>query len=101
MKIHRPKNKQDDPFNLSDSNIITQNPWEYSEKGLLIPLKLCIDYLTQYGLETDGLFRIPGNVNEVEALSNMFERKQANMQLLINSNPNNVASYFKVRKKKI
>jgi hypothetical protein len=57
---------------------------------------LCVDYLTLYALETDGLFRIPGNMNEVEELSNQFEKKHGSMQLLMNSNPNNVASYLKV-----
>jgi hypothetical protein len=39
-----------------------------------IPLciKLCVDFIAQHGLESEGIFRLAGNVTKVEELSRLF-----------------------------
>lgn len=36
-------------------------------------VQMCVEYLTRYGLETEGLFRLPGRVALVKQLRNSFD----------------------------
>ncbi|KAI9203437.1 uncharacterized protein BJ171DRAFT_475796 [Polychytrium aggregatum] len=55
----------------------------------------CIEFVEQYGLEEEGIYRVPGSSLNINKLKSVFEQ-QPDAQLPSSSNPSDVASLLKL-----